>query len=124
MVALLMRAWVVMMKGMGVVPSLLVDDILILASGENMKETFRRALEATHGYLLDMGATVAPDKSHVFATTGAMRKWLKGYEWPGIGKGIRVVQQFKYLGGANIGDELAAHKGTQSEVCQGHSYST
>ena len=46
-----------------------------------------------------MGATIAPDKSHVFATTKATREWLKIHEWPTIGKTIQVLQQFKYLGG-------------------------
>ena len=117
MVALLMRAWVVMIKSMGVMPSLLVDDILILAEGDDMKEKFSKALDATHQYLIDMGATVAPDKSIVFATTKGMRKWLRGHIWPVIGKAVKVVQQFKYLGGADIGDTRAPDENPQEEVC-------
>ena len=99
MVALLMRAWVVMMKEMKVMPSLLVDDILILSKGERAKEDFEKALTATHEYLIDMGATVAPGKSHVFASTKKLRKWLHEYTWPALGKTIKVVKQFRYLGG-------------------------
>ena len=99
MVALLMRAWVIMMREMEAMPSLLVDDILIISKGKNVKENFEKALTATHEYLIDMGATVAPGKSHIFASTKKLRKWLSGHIWPALEETIKVVKQFRYLGG-------------------------
>ena len=55
MVALLMRAWVEIMKSMMVHPSLLVDDILIIATGTRMAQQFKDAMDKTHEYLIDMG---------------------------------------------------------------------
>ena len=48
---------------------MLVGDVTILARGEGMVHEFRRSLEYTHEYLADMGAKMAPDKSHNFANT-------------------------------------------------------
>ena len=99
MVALLMRAWVSKMKTMDVKPSLLVDDILVIAEGKDMALKFKKAMDATHQYLKDMGGTIAPNKSHNSASTNAMKKWLKNHVWELIGGKVEVVQHFKYLGG-------------------------
>ena len=86
----------------------MVDDILVLVHGDDMKQVFGKALDATHQYLIDMGATVAPDKSIVFATTKSMRKWLNKHIWPVIGKTVKVVQQFIH-GRTNISDTGATN---------------
>ena len=62
MSAILMRPWVVMMRERGVHPSLYVDDLMILASGEDMLFKFSTAMNDTHEYLEDMGAGVSADK--------------------------------------------------------------
>ena len=56
-IALIMRPWVVMMQVQHKVrPSVLVDDIMLLANGAHMLDTFVAAMGATHAYLIDMGA--------------------------------------------------------------------
>ena len=97
MVALLMRAWVSKMKTMDVKPSLLVDDILVIAEGKDMALKFKKAMDATHQYLKDMGGTIAPNKSHNSASTNAMKKWLKNHVWEVIGGKVEVVQHFNHL---------------------------
>mgnify|MGYP003312472344 CR=1 FL=1 len=54
-IALIMRPWVVMMQLQHKVrPSVLVDDIMLLANGTNMLGNFVAAMDATHSYLLDL----------------------------------------------------------------------
>ena len=60
MVAILMRTWVVLMKEEGVMPSLLVDDIMVVAEGIDMLRKFSRAMDTTHQYRQDMGGVSSP----------------------------------------------------------------
>ena len=62
---------------------------------------FTNALNATHDYLNRMGARVAPDKSHNFASHPKAKAWLSEMEWKHIKQRIQVETDFRYLG-ANI----------------------
>ena len=99
MVALLMRAWVEIMKTKAVFPSLLVDDIMIIAYGKNMLRDIKAATDATHEYLIDMGGKISATKSYTFASTKKARYRLKGHRWKHLGKTVQVAPHFKYLGG-------------------------
>ena len=61
-VALLLRPWLLMAKTMGAVPKVLVDDVLIIAKGACMVRVYTKTLNATHQYLQDLGARMAPTK--------------------------------------------------------------
>ena len=63
MVALIMRPWVRLMVLMGTTPRVLADDVLIIAVGKKLLGKYARALNATHQYLHDLGAKIAPAKS-------------------------------------------------------------
>ena len=52
-----------------------------------------------HQYLIDMGASIAPDKSFNFATDIGARQWLRDTSWPKVNGNIPVVSDFRYLGG-------------------------
>ena len=97
-VALLMRAWLVMMLQMQVDPRVLADDVLLIAKGARMVRKFAAALEATHGYLQAMGAKIAPSKSYNFASAKEGKKWLRETWWSHIQGHIEVVDDFRYLG--------------------------
>lgn len=97
-VALLMRPWMIVAKVMGVEPKVLANDVFMLARGRRMIETFAKVLNATHEYLRDMGAKVAPAKSYNFSSHIAGRKWLQSTWWPHIQSTIDVVSDFRYLG--------------------------
>ena len=98
MVALLMRAWAQIMKSMNVHPSLLVDDILIIANGGKMADDFKKAMDKTHEYLKDMGAAIAPGKSLLFGSNAKIRRALKKHIWKGVGVAIKVVLHTRDLG--------------------------
>ena len=70
---------------------ILADDVLILGTGNEMSEGFAEALDRTHEFLHDMGATVAPTKSFNFATHTKVKKWLENKTWTGIQSTIKVV---------------------------------
>ena len=61
--SLLLRAWVMQMRGMGVKPRILADDLQLMATGEHHLRLFRDAFDKTHQHLEDMGARLAPKKS-------------------------------------------------------------
>ena len=76
-VALIMKPWIVMVKKYtGISVYILADDVLIIATGIKMLSKFAKALNATHQYLHQMGAKVAPDKSYNFASCLKAKKRL------------------------------------------------
>ena len=99
MVALLMRPWIVMMRGIqGVRCYILADDVMILAEGSRMLANVAQGLNETHEYLKDLGARVAPGKSYNFASNKKAASWLRKTTWKFIGTTIDVVTDFRYLG--------------------------
>ena len=70
-VGLHMRPWLQQMKKLDVIAKILADDVILVAKGANMLETFPRALEKTHRFPHDMGAKVAPSKSFNFSSSKA-----------------------------------------------------
>ncbi len=109
-VAVIMRPWLRMVKEMNVQPKVLADDVLIIAQGKGMLSKLANTLNATHVFLQDMGAKVAPTKSFNFASTSAGRKWVEETEWSAIGGAIPVLRDFRYLGAHlnTMGDRKAA----------------
>ena len=97
-VALIMRPWVMLMQSCGALCYLLADDVLILTHGPQMLDKFVKALDTTHCYLQQMGATIAPDKSFNLASNDNASRWLQNTLWSGIQGGIQVVADFRYLG--------------------------
>ena len=99
MVALIMRPWILLMRTFeGITCCILADDVLILATGKQMARNFSKALDATHTFLHDMGAKVAPTKSLNFATHRSVKAWLGKKVWAGIGTTVKVVDDLRYLG--------------------------
>ena len=99
MVALIMRPWIAIMRTfVDVRCFILADDVLILALGENMLGQFAKALNATHDFLQQMGAKVAPNKSYNFASGRKAANWLRQTTWDFIGATIEVVIDLRYLG--------------------------
>lgn len=66
-----------MAKCMGAVPKVLADDVLIVVTGRHMLRVFANTLNATHSYLQDLGARIAPTKSYNFASCTTAKKWLE-----------------------------------------------
>ena len=60
-VALIMRPCLLIMEAYDVVARVLAGDVLMMAHGANMLPTFVKAANATHVYLENMGARIAPD---------------------------------------------------------------
>ena len=99
MVALIMRPWIAIMRTVGDVRCfILADDVLILARGDNMLGQFAKALNATHDFLQQMGAKVAPNKSYNFASGRKAATWLRETTWEFIDATIEVVTDLRYLG--------------------------
>jgi hypothetical protein len=76
-----------------------------------MLSKFAKALNATHQYLHQMGAKVAPDKSYNFASCIKAKKWLAQTHWEHIDSGIQVITDFRYLG-AHLTTRHAASSST------------
>ena len=119
-VALIMRPWAMLMHSCGVLCYLLADDVLILAHGPQMLDKFVNALDATHSYLQQMGATIAPDKSYNFASNDKASRWLQNTFWSGIQGGIQVVADFRYRGGTSLCQSLPKKFNPQCQTGQSH----
>ena len=52
--ALLMRAWIIQMRTMGVVPRVLADDLQVRANGRNAMDRFINAFDKSHLHLHDI----------------------------------------------------------------------
>ena len=61
-VALHMRPWVKQMEHLKMIATILGDDVIFIAKGEDMLIVLPNALEIIHELLHDMGAKVAPHK--------------------------------------------------------------
>lgn len=98
-VALIMRPWLQKTKELNVEPKVLADDVLIIATGARMIKRLARAIDATHEFLHDLGAKVAPSKCFNFASNTTARKWLEDTWWEGTVAKIPVLKDFRYVGG-------------------------
>ena len=58
-VALLLRAWIVEMKEMGLRPRVLADDLQLIAIGKDHRKDFQEGFDATHRHIEMMGALLA-----------------------------------------------------------------
>ena len=70
----------------------------MLSVGDYCYESFVDALNATHRYLEDIGAKMAPYKSFNFASSDSVRVMLSQHVWTSFDKIITVVKFFRYLG--------------------------
>lgn len=98
-VAFHMRPWLMEMHQRNITAKILADDVILIAKGEHMLRDFPEALEATHRYLHDMGAIVAPTKSLNFTSSKAAKLWLEDTTWIAINAKIKVVNDLRHLGG-------------------------
>ena len=73
-IALQMRPWVIAMRGIGAIPRILADDLMIITTGVHHCASMEKAINLTHCMLHNMGATVAPDKSYIFTNRQAARR--------------------------------------------------
>ena len=74
-VAIILRAWIMQMKSLGVQPRLLADDHQILSIGTRHLEHVEQAFDKTHEHLEDMGARIAPQKCYTCSTNTTAREW-------------------------------------------------
>jgi hypothetical protein len=103
-VALILRPWMIEIMQLGMKPRTLADDILIIAQGPNHFNSLVKGVTATHRFLLDMGARIAPEKSTLFSTDAASRNWMSNHLWGDSEVKIGVVKSFRDLGGhLNVG---------------------
>ena len=98
--SLLLRPWVMQMRGCGIKPRILADDLQLLGTGGNHLSIFEYGFNKTHQHLTDMGAKLAPSKSIVFSSNEAARIWLRQHRWRRIGRTIAVITD---------GRDLCAH---------------
>ena len=59
---LLLRPWLMQMKGLGMQPRILADDLQIISTGTCHLERFDYAYSKAHEHFEDMGARIAPQK--------------------------------------------------------------
>ena len=55
--ALLMRPWIMLMRNNEVTPRVLADDLYVTAFGQSHASKFVKAIDLTHQYINDMGAS-------------------------------------------------------------------
>ena len=118
-IAIMMLAWVNLMRAKGLHPRVLADDIMLLAFGEDHLRRFQSGFNATLGYIADMGGKVAASKSYVFSTHTTARAFLKQHNWPIINAAVKVVSHIRDLG-AHLNLSAKAQGPTQTKrVVQG-----
>ena len=97
-VAILLRAWIMQMKSIGVQPRLLADDLQILSKGTRHLEHFTDAFDKTHEHMEAMGARIAPQKCYTCSTNATAREWLRTHRWRRIQQTVAVVNDVRGLG--------------------------
>ena len=80
-VAVILRAWVVQMKSLGVQPRLLADDLLLLSIGTRHLEHFTHAFDKTHGHMEAIRARIASEGCYTCHTNTTAREWLRSHRW-------------------------------------------
>ena len=96
--SLLLRTWVMQMRGCAVKPKILADDLQILSQGFNHLDHFEYAFNKTHKHIEDMGGRLAPNKSVTFASNETDRNWLRRHKWRRVGHTIQVITDGRGLG--------------------------
>merc|ERR1711965_1058606 len=88
--ALLLRPWILRVRGLGVIPRTLADDVRIQATQSGLHQDegnctmmgrFKSACEHTFLFLDAMGAAASIGKSHLYASRADIRRKLKGMQW-------------------------------------------
>ena len=88
--ALLLRPWVSRMRGIGVIPRTLADDVRIQASQSGLQEDehqctmmgrLQTAGELTFCFMDAMGAAISVSKSHLYASRADIRGKLRTMQW-------------------------------------------
>ena len=88
--ALLLRPWILKMRGLGVIPRTLADDIRVQATQSGIMQDeesctmmgrFKSACEHTFLFLDAMGAAASMGKSHLYASRADIRRKLKDMQW-------------------------------------------
>ena len=79
-------------------PRILADDLLITTRAKGHMVAFIAALNATHEYLHNIGARVAPNKSYNFSTDKSTRTTLRNHDWCNISGHIEVITHGRDLG--------------------------
>ncbi len=97
-VAFLFRPWIIMMREFQANPRVLADDIMLFTRGAQHEQQFKAAFDATHEYIEDLGAQLAPEKSTTFSTNRVTRKKLRTHIWSKTGTKIKVIQNARDLG--------------------------
>ena len=75
--SLLLRAWVMQMRDLDVLPRILADDLQLMATsedGRNHLELFKCGFDATHLHLEDLGARLAQEKCITWSSNVASGK--------------------------------------------------
>ena len=98
LIVFLLRPWIIIMKTLNATPRILADDILVFAEGHDHEQKFKQAFEATHIFLADIGARLAPSKSTTFSTEKSTRKKLKSHIWATTGTNIKLIIHARDLG--------------------------
>ena len=96
--SLLLRAWVIQMKGMEVKPRILADDLQLICTGGDHLGNFKKGFDATHKHLEDLGAKLAPTKSITWSSCTASRDWLRTHRWTRPRRAIKVITDGRDLG--------------------------
>lgn len=97
-VAIILRAWIMQMKSLGVQPRLLAGDLHLLSIGTRHPEHVVHAFDKTHEYMEDMAAKIAPQTCYACSTNTTAREWLRSHRWRRIQRTIPVVNAMRDLG--------------------------
>ena len=100
-----------MITRMGAHPRMLADDLMVLTFGIHHCANMKTAVDATHVFLQDMGATVAPNKSYLFSNVSSARRLYSQHTWKHVGAKIPMVRHTRDLGGNAEHDLQESFKG-------------
>jgi hypothetical protein len=78
------------------------------------RQTHIRAVSNTHGYLMDLGARIAADKSYTFSTHDAFRDYLRHRLWTLLNNKIPNILHCRDLG-AHLNVSNALRGGTLTQ---------
>ena len=102
--AFTLAPWAKQIRALKAIPRCLADDLMVVATGPDHEEVFKRAYSTTLSYLHCIGAAITPKKCFTFSTEAATRDELRDHFWVHISARIPTATSFRDLDGHLIGE--------------------
>ena len=99
MLYFMLAPWARQIRALKAIPRSFADDLLVIATGPNHEQIFKKAYSTTLSYLHCIGAALFAKKCFTFSTSDVIREDLRHHWWTHIGARIPTIISIRDLGG-------------------------